>query len=367
MAVGSEARRVEHSAHARVRDVHGASPIRLSWTSDVFPQKKRAIPTPRVGILTAHLRFMRRFPRGKRAAALAMILASTVVAVAHAASPDRAPRASREQVVQALRALASVTQGVARKTTPGAAGTLEDAIARFAPAFPNVVQEGEAPAPKPAARCNADMALVAGRVCVDRYEASLLEVGDDGIMHPYSPYHPPVSGRVYVARSAADVVPQAYITGREAQSACKAAGKRLCEASEWRAACGGAQGYAYPYGPTRRPGVCNDRGAPAVAQLYSSAKARNGWGHAELNDPRINAQPNTLAKSGERYGCVNDYGIWDMVGNLHEWTADPNGTFQGGYYLDTSQHGDGCAYRTTAHEFDYRDYSIGFRCCADPT
>jgi formylglycine-generating enzyme required for sulfatase activity len=55
-----------------------------------------------------------------------------------------------------------------------------------------------------------------------------------------------------------------------------------------------------------------------------------------------------------------------MVGNLHEWTADPNGTFQGGYWLDTSLHGDGCAYRTIAHPFDYRDYSIGFRCCADP-
>jgi sulfatase modifying factor 1 len=54
-----------------------------------------------------------------------------------------------------------------------------------------------------------------------------------------------------------------------------------------------------------------------------------------------------------------------MVGNLHEWTNDPNGTFQGGYYLDTHQNGDGCGYRTTAHEFTYHDYSTGFRCCAD--
>jgi sulfatase modifying factor 1 len=58
-----------------------------------------------------------------------------------------------------------------------------------------------------------------------------------------------------------------------------------------------------------------------------------------------------------------------MVGNLHEWTADPNGTFQGGYWLDTSQHGDGCAYRTISHGFTYHDYSTGFRCCAgnEPT
>jgi formylglycine-generating enzyme required for sulfatase activity len=56
-----------------------------------------------------------------------------------------------------------------------------------------------------------------------------------------------------------------------------------------------------------------------------------------------------------------------MVGNLDEWTADPNGTFQGGFWLDTSQHGDGCAYRTIAHPYDYHDYSTGFRCCADPS
>ena len=44
---------------------------------------------------------------------------------------------------------------------------------------------------------------------------------------------------------------------------------------------------------------------------------------------------------------------------------DPAGTFQGGYYLDVRQNGDGCGYRTDAHEFAYHDYSTGFRCCAD--
>jgi formylglycine-generating enzyme required for sulfatase activity len=75
----------------------------------------------------------------------------------------------------------------------------------------------------------------------------------------------------------------------------------------------------------------------------------------------------TVAKTGEHADCVNDYGVFDMVGNLHEWTDDKNGTFQGGYYLDTSENGEGCAYRTTAHGFDYHDYSVGFRCCADLT
>jgi hypothetical protein len=52
-----------------------------------------------------------------------------------------------------------------------------------------------------------------------------------------------------------------------------------------------------------------------------------------------------------------------MVGNIHEWTSD--GTFRGGYYLDTKQNGEGCDYKTTAHAKTYYDYSTGFRCCAD--
>jgi formylglycine-generating enzyme required for sulfatase activity len=132
---------------------------------------------------------------------------------------------------------------------------------------------------------------------------------------------------------------------------------------EWRAACGGSQGFAYPYGPTRTAGKCHDTGA-APMLVFHAAEMKKGWGLVELNDPRNNQLDGTVAKTGAFPECVNDYGAFDMVGNLHEWTADPNGTFQGGYWLDTAQHGDGCAYRTISHGFSYHDYSTGFRCCA---
>lgn len=54
-----------------------------------------------------------------------------------------------------------------------------------------------------------------------------------------------------------------------------------------------------------------------------------------------------------------------MMGNLHEWTADPAGTFRGGFYVDTLLNGPGCLYKTTAHDIHHWDYSTGFRCCAD--
>jgi formylglycine-generating enzyme required for sulfatase activity len=102
-----------------------------------------------------------------------------------------------------------------------------------------------------------------------------------------------------------------------------------------------------------------------MMQLHADTM-KKGWGMTELNDPRNNQLEGTVAKTGSHPGCVSDQGVYDMVGNLHEWTADPNGTFQGGFWLDTAEHGEGCAYRTIAHGFGYHDYSTGFRCCRDP-
>ncbi|MGA2343983.1 MAG: ATP-binding cassette domain-containing protein [Steroidobacteraceae bacterium] len=121
------------------------------------------------------------------------------------------------------------------------------------------------------------------------------------------------------------------------------------------------------HGDQRAAGKCNDSGYSPMLRLFPQvAQSWNLVGMTEMNDPRLNQQDQTLAPTGSHDQCTNDYGVYDMVGNLHEWTNDPNGTFQGGYYLDTHKNGDGCSYRTVAHEFTYHDYSTGFRCCASP-
>lgn len=184
--------------------------------------------------------------------ALAAITARIVapIAIASAANPEDAPPESRDQVAIALTALREMTSAVRRSGDAGAPGTIEEAMARFAPGKFHPVDEGPVPPLKRDARCPADMALVAGRVCVDRYEASLTLRTDAGET-AVSPYHPPAPGNVYVARSRAGVVPQAYISGPQAAAACKAAGKRLCAPVEWRAACGGREGLVFPYGRKR--------------------------------------------------------------------------------------------------------------------
>jgi len=297
------------------------------------------------------------------------VLAAVAVlatSLANAAPPESVPPESRAQVTTALRALEPAFAGKQRHVLASNPGSIELAIASYAPPRPHAVDEGKLPAERPGAHCPADMALVASRFCVDKYEGSLVEKLADGTTRPHSPFHTPVpaDGTVYLARSVAGVVPQGYISAAQAQGACKAAGKRLCHPAEWRAACGGTEGFAYPYGPTRAPGKCHDSGATPMLTFHASTMKR-GWGATELNDARNNQLEGSVAKTGASPDCVNDVGAYDMVGNLHEWTADPNGTFQGGYWLDTSQHGDGCAYRTIAHAFDYHDYSTGFRCCAD--
>jgi sulfatase modifying factor 1 len=295
-----------------------------------------------------------------RAVALSVLVASWASAEVYVKAPPEA----RAQVDAALAALKPFFSGRRRALAAGSEGSIESAIMGYAPGRVHPVDEGALPIARRGLACPPEMVSVEGRFCVDRYEASVVERLADGGLRPHEPFLPLDRDRSYVARSERGVVPQAYVSGKEAARACAAANKRLCAPVEWRSACGGSSGAAFPYGPARQKGRCRDSGA-APMLVFHAATMKRGWGLAELNDPRNVQLDGTVAKTGSHEGCVNDYGAFDMVGNLHEWTSDPNGTFQGGYWLDTKLHGEGCAYRTIAHPFDYHDYSTGFRCCAD--
>lgn len=204
--------------------------------------------------------------------------------------------------------------------------------------------------------CPANMAHV-GTSCVDKYEASLVERTAEGDKS-FSPYQAP-NGHDVRAVSRRGVVPQAHISMVEAKRACKASGKRLCKAQEWKTACKGPESTRYPYGNKRTPGACVDTNRTSPMNTLHGGERTN----KTLNDPLANQQKNTLEATGNREACTNGYDVHDMVGNVHEWTDDAS--FRGGYYLDTKLNGEGCDYRTTAHAPAYYDYSTGFRCCAD--
>jgi sulfatase modifying factor 1 len=208
-----------------------------------------------------------------------------------------------------------------------------------------------------ASPCPRDMTLV-GSSCVDRYEGSLVEVREDGSEAPFSAHQTPEGHKVR-AVSKAGVTPQAHISMNDAQRACKASGKRLCHAREWKSACKGPEQTRYPYGNTRQENACVDTNRTSPTQvLYSGEHTAR-----TMNDPRLNQLANTVEPTGAAAACTNEFGVHDMVGNVHEWADD--GAFHGGYYLDTKINGEGCEYKTTAHAKSYYDYSTGFRCCAD--
>jgi hypothetical protein len=197
--------------------------------------------------------------------------------------------------------------------------------------------------------------------CIDRFEASLVRVNRDGKPDPWSPYLNPGSERVR-AVSVRGAVPQGYISGRRAALACEEAGKRLCTDSEWLRACRGPTKNTYPYGAARVPGACNDaRKLHPAIEYFGGADA---WIWSELSNPCLNQLPDSLDPTGENAACRTAEGVYDMMGNLHEWTADPEGTMRGGYYVDTRLNGEGCNYVTTAHASNHWDYSTGFRCCS---
>jgi hypothetical protein len=218
---------------------------------------------------------------------------------------------------------------------------------------------GRAKGPELSNGCPPEMAAVEGAYCIDRYEASLVEVAPGG-ERPHSPFES-VGATPVRAVVSPGATPQAYVSEQQAARACRASQKRLCSPDEWTRACRGPARATYPYGNEERRGVCNDDGQSPLARVFRGGGA---FTSDAMNDPRLNQLPRTVARSGERRGCVSGYGVFDMVGNVHEWVDDPQGTFMGGYYLDTRLNGRGCSYRTTAHDAAYHDYSTGFRCCA---
>lgn len=254
--------------------------------------------------------------------------------------------------------------------------------------------EGERPAGVPApslgGRCPPDMVDVAGRFCIDRYEASLVDVRAS---RPISPYFAPKSGdarRAFdaflgtapraapalpelpgwellesfepKAESRVAVVPNGYVSGVLARAACENAGKRLCTRDEWVSACRGERDRRFPYGEVYEPGACNVSREAHPAQVL--------WGNASQNhlDPRLNlvagATGPLLRRTGDTERCRSDWGpdaIFDMVGNLDEWVDDPGGAFLGGFYSRATTNG--CEARVTEHPPTYFDYSTGVRCC----
>jgi hypothetical protein len=242
------------------------------------------------------------------------------------------------------------------------------------------------------------MVSIAGKFCVDRFEATLLDGRRGDLLSPDWPVTPGLldftlaewaTGRERIgnlharafplpflppsrlgdkpeplATSRLGARPNGYVTGVVAEAACSAAGKRLCSLEEFVTACRGEDDTLFPYGDAFEDGVCNVfREEHPAAILHSNASV----GHL---DPRLNRVSSKgrplLQRTGESPRCRSRWGddaVYDMVGNLDEWVNEGNGAFAGGFYSRSTRQG--CEAVVTAHPKSYLDYSTGVRCCRD--
>lgn len=155
--------------------------------------------------------------------------------------------------------------------------------------------------------------------------------------------------------------PIILVTWYEARDICKSAGKRLCTEDEWTFACEGEQATPYPNGYVRDPEAClNDR---PWRQFHGEAFIPRGGRAAMLElDHLWQGQP-----SGSRPLCRSHFGVYDMTGNIDEWTrssipGERPSVLKGGYWGPVRTR---CRPATKAHDEGHMFYQQGLRCCAD--
>jgi formylglycine-generating enzyme len=151
----------------------------------------------------------------------------------------------------------------------------------------------------------------------------------------------------------------------EASNLCAAEHKRLCYEREWVTACEGPEEKPFPYGYMRSSKQCNFDNRwvdPHLSRVYSE--------DPDIQRTELERLDRSMP-SGQMPGCVSDYGVHDLTGNVAEWTlADHDrprarakfSALKGGAWGHVRN---ACRPVTTSHAPDFRYYFIGFRCCTD--
>jgi formylglycine-generating enzyme required for sulfatase activity len=172
---------------------------------------------------------------------------------------------------------------------------------------------------------------------IDRYEVSCLRY--QAFLNA-TEHSPPESGFWQGDRfpDGAENLPACRITWEDAAAFAKWEGKRLPTVFEWELATGGTDGRKYPWG--NEGDVHTMRNFANVDRILD----RNEAFHDGLMP--IDSYPNG----------VSPFGVFNMVGNVIEWTADDDGW--GGHFLKGSIRNSVQGGGPGAVEFAH----VGFRC-----
>ncbi len=265
---------------------------------------------------------------------------------------------------------------------PGCDGGQKGLVADAAPApraseasvdaQPTPAPPDEQDAARQVGPCAESMQLIAGKFCpyVGHRCVDWIDEGRDRCRR-YAP--PPLcEGRLEDKRFCMDryeypnvpgVLPVVMVSYLEADDACRAEGKRLCTEDEWTFACEGEERVPYPYGYERDATACNIDRPYNMPDFEAFNDSRKIAPEMERLDQRV--------LSGSRPRCVSPFGVFDMTGNVDEWTRNPTpkpeknvdiSSLKGGYFGPIRAR---CRPVTRSHNRWFRFYQVGFRCCAD--
>ena len=165
----------------------------------------------------------------------------------------------------------------------------------------------------------------------------------------------------YEAPNKKGAKPLAAQSAYQAVDYCKSIGKRLCAHAEWNISCTGLNKKTYPYGMSYKKGTCNDNKTGWVPVPWNTM-GTPAWD--KFCKAQYKGEP-----SGNREGCVSDYGVYDMTGNVAEWVVEPKNphgyVVKGGYWYGVLQGTPSCGFVNPAHSPGFNSYEFGFRCCKD--
>ena len=157
--------------------------------------------------------------------------------------------------------------------------------------------------------CPEGMAFIPklGGFCIDKYEASRSDATfcDNG--NAWTGNCENHYGSSSTPASVADRIPWVSISQTSAATACAAAGKHLCSSAEWMAAAN-LNGQVYDLDNTTTSDACIvDSGLYCPNHSGSSGEACNTGSNKDTNAPS---------------NCVSAEGVYDLIGNVWEWTSD---------------------------------------------
>jgi formylglycine-generating enzyme len=155
--------------------------------------------------------------------------------------------------------------------------------------------------------------------------------------------------------------PIIMVNYHESAALCEEQGKRLCDEVEWTFACEGEEATPYPYGYTRDAAACI---SDQTWRPYNGA----AFNPREGDDARNEMDKLWQGKaSGAQPRCKSPFGVYDMTGNVDEWTktvrdGERPSILKGGYWGPVRTR---CRPSTRSHDENHTFYQQGVRCCAD--